>query len=130
MSMGDVTSGSQAMDRIFIKDLLVRCIVGVNEEERHEKQDVIINVVLFADLRKPGKSDKFEDTVDYRDMKKRIVEMVQDSQFFLVEALAENIADICLGHKLVEQVQVMVEKPMALRFARSVGVEITRGRAG
>jgi FolB domain-containing protein len=116
------------MDSILISDLLVRCIVGVNDDERREKQDVVINLSLSADLRKAGKSDKFEDAVDYRDMKKRIMALAEASRFFLVEALAEAIAGLCLEHPAVLQARVRVEKPSALRFARSVGVEITRER--
>ncbi len=114
------------MDRILIKDLLTRCIIGVNEDERREKQDVVINVVLWGDLRPAGKSDDFADAIDYRAIKKSIVGDVEQSQYFLVEALAERIAEICLENPNVLRVQVTVEKPSALRFARSVGVEITR----
>ena len=115
-------------DRILISDLSVRCIIGVNEDERREKQDVLINLAITADLSKAGKSDRFEDTVDYRAIKKEILRMVEDSSYHLVEALAEAIADLCLGYPGVLDVQVRVEKPTALRFARSVGVEITRTR--
>ena len=116
------------MDRILISDLLVRCIIGVNDEERRDKQDVVINVEISTDLSKAGKSDRFEDTVDYRDIKKRIMAAVENSRFYLVEALAEAVAGICLEHPAVTEVLVRVEKTSALRFARSVGVEITRRR--
>lgn len=116
------------MDKILIKDLLARCIIGVNDDERKEKQDVIINIVLWADLRKAGKTDCFADTIDYRGIKKRVVTEVESSSYYLIEALAERIATICLEDPRAEQVQVTVEKPAALRFARSVGVEITRER--
>jgi FolB domain-containing protein len=116
------------MDRILISDLLVRCIIGVNEDERREKQDVVINLAISTDLAKAGRSDRFEDAVDYRDLKKRIMALAESSRFYLVEALAEAVASLCLEHPAIAQVQVKVEKPLALRFARSVGVEITRGR--
>ena len=115
-------------DRILISDLLVRCIIGVNDDERREKQDVVINVAMSTDLSKAGKSDRIEDAVDYRALKKRIVSLAENSQFHLVEALAEAVAEICLEHGAVSRVQVKVEKPTALRFARSVGVEIIRDR--
>ena len=118
------------MDRILISDLLVRCIIGVNEDERREKQDVVINLSIFTDLSKAGKSDRFEDAIDYRSLKKRIMTMAEKSQFYLVEALAEAVASLCLENPAVAQAQVRVEKPLALRFARSVGVEITRERKG
>ena len=116
------------MDRILISDLLVRCIIGVNDEERRDKQDVVVNVAISTDLSKAGKSDRFEDAVDYRDIKKRIMAKVENSQFYLVEAMAEAIAGICLEQPAVTEALVRVEKPSALRFARSVGVEITRRR--
>ena len=117
------------MDRILISDLQARCIIGVGEEERREKQDVIINVVLSSDLRKPGRTDRFEDALDYRDLKKRILYLIENSKYFLVEALAEAIATVCLENEKVIDVRVRVEKPAALRFARSVGVEIERERS-
>jgi len=115
-------------DRILIKDLLVRCVLGLSVEERREKQDVVINVVLFADLAKAARSDRPEDTVDYRAVKKDILALAEGSQFHLVEALAQRVAEACLAYGPVERVQVTVEKPGALRFARSVAVEIERAR--
>ena len=113
-------------DKIHIKDLLLRCIIGVNDFERREKQDVVINITLYADLLKSSRSDRLEDTVDYKKITKEIISLVENSSFYLIEALAEAIAQICLKHPLVWKVTVSVEKPGALRFARSVGVEITR----
>jgi len=117
------------MDRIEIKDLMVRTVIGVNAEERRDKQDVIINVTLWADLRKAGQSDRIEDTVNYRTINKIILAMTEKARFLLVEALADRIADICLTSPGVRRAEVSVEKPGALRFARSVGVVVTRERA-
>ncbi|MCJ7457869.1 MAG: dihydroneopterin aldolase [candidate division Zixibacteria bacterium] len=118
------------MDRILISDLSARCIIGINQEERREKQDVVINLIIFADLGKAAKSDRFEDSVDYRALKKKVLSIVEGSKYYLLEALAESIAEICLEQPGVVQVQVRVDKPSALRFARSVGVEIERKREG
>jgi FolB domain-containing protein len=116
------------MDRILISDLSARCILGINEEERREKQAVLINLSIFADLSRASASDRIEDAVDYRSLKKRILTVVEASRYHLVEALAEAVARVCLAEPGVVKVQVRVEKPGALRFARSVGVEITRPR--
>jgi FolB domain-containing protein len=116
------------MDRILISDLIARCVIGVNADERREKQDVIINLTVWTDLRRAAVSDKFEDTVDYRDLKKRVMTRVEKSTYFLLEALAEAIAQECMTDSRIEQVQVRVDKPLALRFARSVAVEINRQR--
>ena len=114
------------LDVIKIRDLHLRCIVGVFDTERDRRQDVLINIELHADLRSACHTDRLEDTVDYKAIKKRIVDMVETSSCFLIEALAERIAAICLEDARVERVAVTVDKPGALRFARSVAVEIVR----
>ncbi len=117
------------MDRIVINELLVRCVLGVDDEERRELQDVLITVALHADLRRAGESDRLEDAVDYRRIKKEILAAADGSRYRLVEALAEKVAALCLAHPGVEQVDVTVEKPGSLRFARSAAIEITRVRS-
>jgi FolB domain-containing protein len=113
-------------DRIEIKDLLVRGILGVNDWERQQEQDILINLTLYADLSLAGASDLLEDTVNYRTLTKQVIAHVQTSQRYTVEALAEDIARISLEQPRVRRVRVRVEKPGALRFARSVGVVIER----
>ena len=113
-------------DKIYIRDLLVRCIIGVHDFERTDKQDVIINIVLHADLSKPCKTDCIDDSVNYSTVKKRVISLVEESSFFLIEKLADEIAAICLDYEFVRKVKVTVDKPGALRFSRSVAVEITR----
>lgn len=115
-------------DQILVKDLLLRTIIGINDEERRNRQDVLINIVLYADTRAAGASDAVEDAVNYRTLTKRVIERVETSRFFLVEKLAADIAALCLEDPHVAAVDVRVEKPGALRFARSVGVEIHRER--
>ena len=116
------------MDRILIRELAARCIIGVNDEERRDKQDVVISLALSVDLSRAGASDAIADSVDYRAIKKRVLALVEDSQFHLIEALAEAIARACLEAPGVFEAQVTVDKPGALRFARSVAVELVRRR--
>ena len=116
------------MDQIHIKDLNLRTIIGINEEERRDRQDVVINLVMDADMRRAGESDDIDDAVNYRTITKRIIQLVEKSQFYLVEKMAAEIAAICLRDAHVDRARVTVEKPGALRFARSVGVTIERGR--
>ena len=116
------------MDKIFIRELALRCIIGIYPEERREKQDIVINVEMHADLRKAGRSDDLADTVDYKAIKKSILALVEKSSFQLIESLAESIADIALGDEKVQQVVVTIDKPGALRFAKSSAVEISRNK--
>jgi FolB domain-containing protein len=116
------------LDKIEIKDLQLRCVIGIQEWERKTLQDVLINLTLFTDLSQAGKSDNIEDTVNYKTLCKQIIALTEASSFFLVEMLASKIADLALGDDRVERVQVKVEKPGALRFARTVGVTIERSK--
>ncbi len=112
-------------DRLWVKDLLVRGIVGLNDWEREKRQDILINLCLFTDIRQAGRSDDAGDILNYRTVTKAVIGHVEKSPYFLVEKLATEIARICLDLG-ADRVRVRVEKPGALRFASSVGVEIER----
>lgn len=116
-------------DFIEINDLLLRTIIGINDDERVNQQDVLINLRLETDLRPAAKSDNIDDAVNYRTICKQVINFVEGSQFLLVERLAEEVATLCLADERVLSVRVRVDKPGALRFARSVGVEIERSRS-
>lgn len=108
--------------KIRIKNLRLRTIVGVNDWERDHSQDVIVNVELEFDGSKAVQSDNLEDTVNYKALKKRIIQEVESSKFFLVEKLAHHILEIVMDHPKVQHAQVEVDKPHALRYADSVSV--------
>src|SRR5262245_48243968 len=117
------------MDCILIRELTARCIIGVSPEERDTKQDVVVSLALSTDLRRAGGSDLLDDSIDYRAIKKHVLALMEQSQFYLIEALAEAIAQTCLEIPQIHAVRVTLDKPGALRFARSVAVEITRQRS-
>ena len=116
-------------DKIIIRDLLLRGIIGLNEWEREKKQDILINLTLFTNTRAAGQSDDPADILNYRTLTKAIIDYVENAQPYLVEALAAQIARLCVVDHGADRVIVRVEKPGALRFAHSVGVEIERERA-
>jgi len=115
-----------ASDQIEIRDLLLRGIIGINDWEREKKQDILINITLFGELAPAGDSDRIEDTINYRTLTKAVIEHVESVGRFTVEALATDLARLCLETPGVERARVRIEKPGALRFARSVGVCIER----
>jgi dihydroneopterin aldolase/D-erythro-7,8-dihydroneopterin triphosphate epimerase len=117
------------IDRIFIQDLHLRCIIGIHDWERKKKQDVLVNIEMEADCAPAGTSDDFSDAVDYRALTKKVIALAEASEFFLVEKMAQAVAELCLEDPRVEGARVRVEKPGAVRFARSVGVEVERRRA-
>lgn len=119
---------SKMLDKIYIRDLSLRCIIGIFPEEREKKQDVIINVVMSADLTKAGQTDDINDTVDYKRITKAILAAIEPSSYGLIEKMAQVVADICFTDQLVQNVEVTIDKPGALRFAKASAVTIYRER--
>ncbi len=118
------------MDQTFIKDLLVRGVIGISDNERSQPQDILINVVLFGDISRAGQTDNIEDCINYRTIAKKIIAYTETARRYTVEALATDLAKLCLENPAVRKVRMRVEKPGAVRFAASVGVEIEREQAG
>ncbi|MDO9121816.1 MAG: dihydroneopterin aldolase, partial [Anaerolineaceae bacterium] len=105
------------MDKILIKDLLIRGVIGISEREREQPQDILVNIEISADISAAGKSDNVEDSVNYRTIAKKVLAHTETIKRHTVEALAEDIAKLCLDDKKVQSVLVRVEKPGAVRFS-------------
>jgi len=114
------------MDQIIIKDLQVRTVIGINEHERSRLSDVLINLVIFTDSSKAGRSDDINDCINYATVVHQIEALVVKAARHTVETLAEDIARFCLEIPGVSGVKVRVEKPNVVNFTRLVGVEIER----
>ncbi len=116
------------LDRIYVRDLHLRCIIGIFPEERKNRQDVVVNLKLEGPFSDAARTDNIEQTANYKTITKKIIALVEESEFFLIETLAERISEVCLSDPCVQRATVTLDKPGALRFARSVAVEITRSR--
>ncbi len=116
------------MDKVIIKEILARGIIGVNSWERDKPQDILINIELYILTRQQNAKDTLEETVDYSRVTKKVLQTVETVKRYTVEALAEDIAQVCLEDPHVLKTTVRVEKPGAVRFSQSVGVEIERSR--
>ena len=114
------------MDQIFIENLLIRGVIGISDHERSQPQDIVVSITVFTDTHKAGKSDSINDCVNYRTLAKKIIAHTESIKRYTVEALAEDIASLCLEENGVRRIRVRVEKPGAVRFSRTVGVEIER----
>jgi len=114
------------MDKVIIRDLTARCIIGIDDWERQEPQEIIINLILYTNTHRAGLSDDILDCVNYATVAQTIRKFVEVSQRHTVEALAEDIAGICLKENGVVMVRVKVEKPGAVGFCQTTGVEIRR----
>jgi len=114
------------MDKVIIKDLVARGIIGVNDWERKKPQEILINLELYGDLTKVGKTDQVQDSLNYRTIAKEALRIAETAERFTVEALAADIADACMSFEGLKKAVVRIEKPGAVRFSESVGVEIER----
>ena len=117
------------LDRILIKDLRVPGIIGINPEERVNEQEILVNAVLWADTRPAAGSDVIDDAVNYRTITKALISHIRNGKPMLVERLVQELVDICFDMEpRIKRVEMTVEKPGALRYARSVGINIVRER--
>jgi len=114
------------MDTIHLDNLRLQCIVGILPNERKRKRTIVVHLRLKCDLHKAGRTDSITDTIDYRDVQRRVEDCVAKSKDGLIERLAQRIADSALSVRGVKEVTVILEKPKALPRCESVAVEITR----
>ena len=122
---------SNSLDRVHIRDLVVSGILGINPDERIYRQDILVNATLWADTRDAAESDDIDDAVNYRTITKQLIAFIEQAEPMLVERLAAELVEICLdADERVAAVEMTVEKPGALRHARSVGITIYRDRIG
>ncbi len=116
------------MDIIYLNDLRIDTVIGIFDWERRVKQTVVFDLEMGADIRKAAASDDIADTLNYKAVAKRLIQFVSESEFQLVETLAEKVAAIILDEFDVPWVRVRLNKQGAVRGARDVGVIIERGR--
>lgn len=117
------------MDKVFIKDLRLTGIIGIYKQERTTPQEMVINAILLTDIRKAAETDEIADCVDYEKVANRLREHATTVRRMTVEALAEDLARICLETPGVRGVTIRVEKTQAIPDTGSVGVEISREKA-
>ncbi len=109
---------------LFIKNLTVSCIIGVNSDEREHEQEIRIQLFLWTDIAKASRSDHLEDALDYSKIYKEVVKRVEHSSFYLIERLAYEVATICLQHPLTLKAKVVIEKIGVFKKAESAGIEL------
>ena len=115
------------MDIIYLSDLRIETVIGVFDWEREIKQQVVLDLEMGTDIRRAAETDALEDTLDYKSVAKRVISFVEESEFQLVETLAERVAGIILNEFNVPWLRLKLNKQGAVRGARDVGVIIERG---
>jgi dihydroneopterin aldolase len=118
------------MDIVFISDLRIDTLIGIYDWERRVRQTISLDLEMGADIRKAAATDAIEDTLNYKAVAKRLIDFVGNSEYQLVETLAEEIAAIVRNEFAVPWLKLTVHKPGAVRGSRDVGVVIERGSPG
>jgi dihydroneopterin aldolase len=121
-------SNDRPLDVIFLRGLEVECIIGFIEWERRVRQTVVIDLELPVDCARAALSDAVADTLDYKQVAKRVIAFVAASEFKLVETMAERLAQLLLAEFAMPWVRISINKPGAIRGSRDVGVRIERHR--
>ena len=116
------------MDIVFIRELKVDTVVGIYDWERRIRQNVVLDLDMAADVARAAKSDRIEDTLDYKAVAKRVAQYVSGAEFQLVETLAEKVAELVMKEFGVRWVKITLNKPGAVSGSKSVGVIIERGK--
>ena len=116
------------MDKIIITGFPVNAVIGTFPEERRQPQRLIFDLSVCGDFSRAGKNDTLEGTVNYRELEEKLAVMAENSNFFLLEALAEKTAELCLSYPEVAAVTVRIVKPAAALRGEKIAVEIERSR--
>jgi FolB domain-containing protein len=119
--------GYKVMDKVLIKGLRVTAIIGIHDYERTTPQELVIDITLFTDLHLAAETDDINHCVNYQTVAEKVKAHTEMSKRLTVEALAEDIARICLEIPKVSRVIIRVEKTQAIAYTDAVGVEIERG---
>ena len=115
------------MDIVYIRDLKIETVIGVNDWEREVRQTVSLDLEMATDIRVAAETDDIADTIDYKAVAKRLINFVEGTDFQLVESIAERVSDIIREEFGVSWVRLRVSKPGAVTGAQDVGVVIERG---
>ena len=115
------------MDIIYLTDLKIDTVIGIYDWERRIKQTISFDLEMATDIRKAAATDTIDNTLDYKSVAKRLIAFVGESEFQLVETLAERVAEIIMNEFNVPWVRLRLNKKGAVRYAAAVGVMIERG---
>ncbi|ASK32995.1 dihydroneopterin aldolase [Alloalcanivorax mobilis] len=118
------------MDIVYISDLKVSTVIGIFDWERRIRQTVSLDLEMATDIRRAAASDQIDDALDYKSIGKRVIAFIEESEFQLVETLAEKVAQMVREEFGVSWLKLRLSKPGALRGSRDVGVIIERGERG
>lgn len=121
-----MTPTGKELVTITIKDLKLAVIIGTNAWERKQRQSILLNIWLSYNAQQAIRTDRLSQAIDYKTLKKQIIAFIKKSRYRLLERLTHEVLNLILQNPKVISATVRIDKPQALRFAKSVSVEISR----
>ena len=115
-------------DKVFITGLRATAVIGIYDWEREIRQNLRLDLEMQTDVRRAAASEDIADALDYEKISNRVRDFVEQSEFLLVETLAEQLAGLLIAEFNVPWLRLSVHKPGAIEFADDVGVVIERQR--
>jgi len=115
------------MDIIFLSDLEIETVIGIYDWEREIRQTIVLDIEMACDIRKAAETDDIAHALDYKAVSERVVEFVERSEFFLVEKLIEEVADVLRKEFNIPWIKIKLNKRGAISRAKDVGIIIERG---
>ncbi len=115
------------MDIVYIRDLRIDTIIGIFDWERKVRQTISIDLEMATDIRSAAATDDIQFALNYKDVSQRLIRLIEDSEFELVETMAETVAKTVREEFNVPWLKMRLSKPGAIRGARDVGLIIERG---
>jgi len=114
------------LDTIFLHGLKCHCVIGVWEWEKRITQTLVLDIDLGTDIRQSAKTDKLQDTLNYKKIAERVIEFAESSRFDLIETLIEKIAALIIDEFDVAWLRIKLDKGGAVKNVGNVGIVIER----
>ncbi|EAR60884.1 dihydroneopterin aldolase [Neptuniibacter caesariensis] len=115
------------MDIVYIRELEVETVIGIYDWEREIRQRVNLDLEMGTDIRQAANTEDVENTLNYKTVSDRLIDFISQSEFLLVETMAEQIAELVKEEFSVKWLRLRLGKPGAVPAAQDVGVIIERG---
>jgi D-erythro-7,8-dihydroneopterin triphosphate epimerase len=116
--------------KINIRDLRLRTFIGINEDEKKNQQDVVINIWIHYHAQKAVTFNVIEEALNYRTITKKVITHVEQNRFLLLERMTDEVLSMVMEHPQVMWADVTIDKPHALRFSDSVSISLSARREG
>ena len=113
---------------VFIKNFIIKEIIGIHEHEKIKKQKIKFNIVLDVNQSSVPDEKNIKSIVDYEKITNKLENLTRSKKYNFLESLAEDSFKEIFADERIKSVTIKIEKPEAIKNAKSVGVEVFKTR--